>query len=109
MSRIETGLVLYPHFYSHVKEGWFDKFWTWRKAGREQLDNTVLLAPHDAFVTSLPGGRIPDRQDFFRFEHNDQERIRRWSEVKERSLELGDEFLHLCQSGDIAGRVEPMN
>jgi hypothetical protein len=108
LALIEKGFVLYPHFYSQLKEGWFDKFWPWRKASARQLDKTIIVAPGDEFVASLPGGRIPERQDFLRFRNNDQERVRRWSIVKERSLELGDEFLRLVDSGDIAARVEPV-
>lgn len=102
----QQGLVLYPHFYSQLKEGWFDKFWPWRKASAEQLDNTVLVAPSEDFVASLPGRRIPERQDFQRFAKNDGERIRRWNQVMERSIELGEEFIQLADSGDIAARVE---
>lgn len=105
ISHIENGLVLYPHFYSYLKEGWFDKFWPWRKVKASQLDKTIIVAPSDEFVASLPGGRIPDRQDFFRFKDNDQERIRRWTLVKQRSIELGEEFLQLTESGDIAAHV----
>ena len=100
------GLVLYPHFYSHLKEGWFDKFWPKRKARAAQLDNTLLIAPSDSFVASLPGGRIPDRGDFQRFAKNDSERIRRWNEAMARSLELGEEFIRLADSGDIAAQIE---
>jgi hypothetical protein len=106
ISRIENGLVLYPHFYSFLKEGWFDKFYPWRRVKPEQLDNAVIIAPSAEFVRSLPGSRIPDRQDFYRFSDNDAERIRRWTEVKNRSLELGEAFTTLARSGDIASRVE---
>ena len=104
--RINQGLVLYPHFYTKLKAGWFDKFFPWRQASAEQLDNTIIIGPSDDFVHSLPEGRIPDRQDFERFKGNDQQRIRNWSEVKKRSLELGAEFLQLARTGDIAARVE---
>jgi len=103
---ISKGLVLYPHFYTYLIEGWFDKFSPWRKVDSTRLDNTVLVGPSEHFVRSLPGGRIPDRQDFSRFKSNDQERIRRWTIAKEKSVELGDEFIQLAQSGDIAARVE---
>jgi hypothetical protein len=106
VGHINRGLVLYPHFYTSLKAGWFDKFFPWRKVSAEQLDNTVVISPSDEFVKSLPAERIPDRQDFLRFKGNDQQRIRNWSEVKKRSIELGDEFLQLAQSGDIASKVE---
>ena len=109
MGEIKQGLVLYPHFYTHLTEGWFDKFTPWRKVGVEQIDNTVLIGPSDTFVASLPDGVIPDRHDFSRFKNNDAERVRRWTLVKDRSCELGEEFLRLTESGDIASVVEPLN
>ncbi len=100
------GLVLYPHFYSYLKEAWFDKFFPWRKVSADRLDNVVLISPSKQFVASLPGGRIPARQDFSRFRGNHAERIRRWNEVKQRSLELGEYFIESVTSGAIAGEVE---
>ena len=108
VGEIKKGLVLYPHFYTHLTEGWFDKFTPWRKVQAQQLSNTVLVGPSEAFVQSLPDGRIPDRQDFYRFKDNDSERVRRWMLVKERSCELGEEFIRLAESGDIASVVEPI-
>lgn len=104
--RIKQGLVLSPHFYTSLKAGWFDKFFPWRRASAEQLDHTIIIGPSDDFVHSLPAGRIPDRQDFERYKGNDQQRIRHWSEVKKRSLELGAEFLQLTRTGELAARVE---
>ena len=106
IGEVKQGLVLYPHFYTHLTEGWFDKFTPWRKVQAQQLTNTVIVGPSDAFVQSLPGGKIPDRQDFYHFKHNDSERVRRWTEVKDRSCELGEEFIRLAESGDIAKVVE---
>ena len=106
ISDISEGLVLYPHFYSYLKEGWFDKFWPWRKASKQQLDRTLIICPSDSYIASLPNGRIPDRQDFYRFKDNDQERIRHWRIAMERSLELGEEFIQLANSGDIAANIE---
>ena len=106
IGEVKQGLVLYPHFYTHLTEGWFDKFAPWRKVQAQQLTNTVIVGPSDAFVQSLPGGKIPDRQDFYHVKHNDSERVRRWTEVKDRSCELGEEFIRLAESGDIAKVVE---
>ena len=102
------GLVLYPHFYRYLKESWFDKFFPWRKVAAEQLDNVVLVSPSAEFVASLPGGEIPDRNDFYRFSDNDNERIRRWTIAKEKSEALGLAFLNLVKTGDIAAVAEPL-
>ncbi len=99
------GLVLYPHFYSHVVPGWFDKALRWRRAREQNFLRTLLIAPSDAFVASLPGGRIPDRRDFTTLP--DAERIKRWEIVRARSEELGDELRELITSGRIADVLQP--
>lgn len=99
------GLVLYPHFYSHVIPGWFDKALRWRRARVENFKRTLLIAPSERFVASLPGGRIPDRQDFYALK--DEERITRWQQVLDRSAELGEELRELVATGRIADVLQP--
>ena len=99
------GLVLYPHFYSHVVPGWFDRSMRWRRARGENFRRALLIAPSDAFVATLPGGKIPDRRDFYTFEP--KERMRRWQAVLDASEELGDELRELLATGRIADAVRP--
>jgi hypothetical protein len=101
----DDSLVLYPHFYPHLVPGWFDKFLPWRRAGRAALDRTVLLCPAEAFVAALPGGRIPDRKDFWDF--GDEERLRRWQIAVAEARRLGDEFVELVECETLPGRAEP--
>ncbi|MFT5693114.1 MAG: hypothetical protein ACI92E_002450 [Oceanicoccus sp.] len=105
VSDIRDGLVLYPHFYTYLIEGWFNKFTPWRKVNAQRLDNTILIGPSDSFVMSLPGKKIPDRNDFVQFKNNEKERMRRWTSAKDRSIELGEEFIQLARSGDIANHI----
>ena len=100
-----AGLVLYPHFYSHVVPGWFDKSLSWRRAGGANFRRALLIAPSDEFVASLPGAKIPDRRDFFTM--SEAERMRRWEAVVTASMRLGDELRDLVESGRIAERVQP--
>lgn len=100
------GLVLYPHFYPHLVPGWFDKALPWRRAGRDALERTVILCPSDEFVASLPGGKIPDRKDFWDFD--DAERLRRWRLVIQASRRLGEEFADLAATGGLPARAEPL-
>lgn len=100
-----NGLVLYPHFYPYVVPGWFDKSLPWRRAGVSNFRRTLLLAPSEAFVSMLPGGRIPDRNDFFAM--SEPERIRAWEQVRTASTALGDELGELIASGRLVSRVEP--
>lgn len=57
------GLVLYPHFNSVPKAGWFDKKLS-RSVHPQSYDNVVLICPSQAFIQSLPYQKIPDRSDF---------------------------------------------
>jgi hypothetical protein len=100
------GLVLYPHFYPYVVPGWFDKALRWRRAGPLNFRRALLLAPSPEFVASLPGGKIPDRDDFYRLP--DDERMRAWRQVLSESRRLGDEFWELLSTGRLAEHVRPL-
>lgn len=97
------GIVLYPHFYSHVVPGWFDKSLPWRRASATNFSRALLIAPSDEFVTSLPGAKIPDRRDFYAFSRSERER--RWQTVLDASAQLGEELHNLVDSGRFADRV----
>lgn len=100
-----SGLVLYPHFYSHVVPGWFDKQLPWRRARGANFDRVLLVAPSAAFVASLPGGKIPDRRDFFAFDN--AERARRWQATLDASQRLADELRTLIETGRVADAIQP--
>ena len=104
-----AGLVLYPHFYAHVVPGWFDRQLGWRRVtGARRNANfrrALLVAPSDAFVAALPGGKIPDRQDFYTL--SEAERVRRWQRVVDASAALGDELRELVATGRVADAVRP--
>ncbi|MFN8668329.1 MAG: patatin-like phospholipase family protein [Gemmatimonadaceae bacterium] len=99
------GLVLYPHFYSHVVPGWFDKSLRWRRAGGANFRRALLIAPSDDFVRALPRGKIPDRKDFYAMD--DATRQTTWQRVVDESERLGDELAELVRTGDIAARLQP--
>ncbi|GLC26761.1 patatin-like phospholipase family protein [Roseisolibacter agri] len=99
------GLVLYPHFYAHVVPGWFDKGLRWRLARGDNFRRALLIAPSDAFVAALPGGKIPDRRDFYGMP--EAERMRRWQAVVDASARLGDELRELLATGRLADAVKP--
>jgi hypothetical protein len=99
------SLVLYPHFYAHVVPGWFDRGLRWRLARGDNFRRALLIAPSDAWVASLPGGKIPDRRDFYAL--SERERVARWQQVVDRSGELGDELRDLVETGRIAEVVRP--
>lgn len=99
------GIVLYPHFFPYVVPGWFDKSLAWRRAGGRNFARALLVAPSPAFVATLPGGRIPDRNDFYAFP--EPERIRRWRAVMDASRRCADELRDLVETGRLADAVQP--
>jgi len=101
-------LILYPHFYPRLTEGWFDKFLPWRKVSTAALTNVVLLCPSKRFIASLEGGKIPDRHDFLKFQGRDATRMQRWNSAVAQSDELGEQFLQWVCSGRIADEVKPL-
>jgi len=100
------GLVLYPHFYPYVIPGWFDKSLRWRRAGPINFRRALLIAPSPELLARLPGGRIPDRDDFYRLP--DDERLRCWRQVLSESDRMGDELRELIARGQIADHVQPL-
>lgn len=73
-------IVLYPHFNDYVTPGWLDKHLPWRRAPRSHpwLDDMLLAAPSSAFLATLPNGKLPDRQDFYRYGQDHRARRRDW-------------------------------
>ena len=102
------GVVLYPHFYSEVTPGWFDKKRPGRRANGVDLADVLLLSPSPAFVADLPLGRIPDRRDFDRLAGRDAERVVFWEKSVTMGRRLGDAFLEAVTSGRIRDMVQRM-
>ena len=75
--------------------GWFDKFLPWRQAAINEVDNLVLLCPSQEFIADLPLGKIPDRSDFNRLDH--EARVRYWQQCVQRSRALAEEFAEMIQ------------
>lgn len=99
------GLVVYPHFYSHVVPGWFDKALKWRRAQGANFRRALLIAPSDEFVATLPSRKIPDRRDFYKM--SESARLKDWQAVVDASAQLGDELRELLATGRFAERVKP--
>ena len=77
------GLVLYPHFIDAIVPGWLDKFAPWRKQGvkgrgSDWLANVILISPSREFLSTLPNGKLPDRNDFYRYGADHPRRIADW-------------------------------
>lgn len=103
-----TGLVLYPHYTEKITPGWFDKHLAWRRPSAQNMANVILVCPSPSFVSSLPLGKIPSREDFRVFWGKDDERSAYWKAVADRSRILGEEFMEAVARGDMARHVKPL-
>ncbi|MGI9282958.1 MAG: patatin-like phospholipase family protein [Endozoicomonas sp.] len=101
------GLTLYPHFYSRMVPGWFDKSLKWRKPAIEHCDQLVMVSPSESFVSKLPYGKIPDRTDFKHFSFDD--RVKYWKQVIEESDRLGEAFLEAVATDKIRQKIKPFS
>lgn len=100
------GIVFYPHFYPHIKPGWFDKALHWRGHTEAHYANVLLVAPSREFVAGLPYGKIPDRKDFVKM--SDPDRRDYWRKVLDESRRLGDAFHELRDRQDFAAVAKPL-
>lgn len=91
------GLILYPHFNSQPKAGWFDKSLK-RKVLAENYDNIVMLVPSPKFIESLPYSKIPDRTDFTKMQAN--QRIKYWKTVLSETEKTSEYFNELLDKKD---------
>jgi hypothetical protein len=96
------GLVLYPHFGPTITAGWLDKFLPWRKhgigsQGQHWLDNLILIAPSPALIAQLPNKKIPDRQDFYNYGLNHDQRIKDWRTAMSQCEAIPEAFARLIE------------
>lgn len=87
------ALMLAPHFQDRLVPGWFDKPWRRRHRASPALDAAVLLAPEPEWVASLPGAKLPDREDFRRWVDDVPARQAAWRRALAESQRLADDFL----------------
>ena len=76
---------------------------------RKTLNTTnkvVLLTPTTEFVENLPGGKIPDRNDFKHLSFD--RRVKVWEEVMKKSESLALELNTLIESDEVAGAIRPI-
>ena len=98
--RPEGRIVLYPHFQRQVVPGWLDKALKWRHGPTRFLDSTVVLAPNPEWVQTLPNGKLPDRQDFMRYQDDFAARVRVWQAAVRASAQLADEWAGWLENPD---------
>lgn len=105
-SAMKQGLVLYPHFQQGVVPGWLDKALKWRHKASPWLDNMVLLAPSPQWVASLPGGKLPDRNDFAGMSY--EQRVKVWTQAVAAAEALSDEWQDWLRRGCPTDELRPI-
>jgi hypothetical protein len=102
------GVALMFLHQARLVPAWFDKLLPWRAPARHWLRDLLLIHPDPSWIASLPGGRVPLREDFKTHARDPAPRIARWRTVVERSTELGDQLREDIERGAIAGKLEPL-
>ncbi len=98
-------------FFSHqgrIVPTWLDKRLSYRRPRKEALENVLMIHPTEAFVEALPGGRVPEREDFRTFWKDPGQRMENWRRAVEMSSRFGENFLELVESGKIREIVTPL-
>ncbi|ASP37723.1 hypothetical protein CHH28_03115 [Bacterioplanes sanyensis] len=104
----QSGFVLYPHYFARApKAGWFDKKLSWRQASAHHYRRTIMITPSWEFAQTLPGGRIPDLEDFYQFTDYDVRRAR-WEQAVSQCQRLADDLATIDQQQRWAEVAEPL-
>ena len=102
----DDRLTLFPHFFSYLKPGWFDKKLSWRRHRPDSIDRTILVCPSAEFVSRLPNRKVPDRTDFQTMEP--AARRKAWRRVVAACEELADELLDVLDRQQLPARLQPL-
>lgn len=94
-------MTLFFNHQERIVPGWLDKRFQSRRPPEPILENVLMVYPSESFVERLPGGRVPDREDFLLFIDDPETRVRNWRKAVELCAPLGEQFLELIESGKI--------
>lgn len=100
----DDGLILYPHFNTQPKAGWFDKS-SKRSVDISNYKNVVMLTPSAEFIAALPYGKIPDRTDFT--EMGSAMRISYWQTVLNETERLAESLEQMISTQNIS-QIKPI-
>jgi hypothetical protein len=99
-------IILFFNHQERIIPGWLDKRLSYRRPQADILDNVVMIYPAETFIAKLPGGKVPERDDFAIFIDDPATRIKNWRRAVELAQPLGEEFLELVESNKIKNVVE---
>jgi hypothetical protein len=105
------GLLLYPHFAPYITPGWLDKGLPWRRSVNHQeppgLHKALLIVPSATLLARLPGGRLPERQDFHVHGIDHDRRIAQWRRAMGECEAMVDDLAQFVRRPDPT-RLEPL-
>lgn len=99
-------LILFFHHQAALIPGWLDKKLKYRRVPGPYLENAVMVFPTEEFVSRLPEGKVPDRDDLTELMDKPDVRKKRWRKAVELAAGLGEQFVELVESGRIKDAVE---
>ncbi len=99
-------IVLMPHFEDRLVPGWLDKRLKWRRP--RHADHVLMIGPGPAMREALPGGRVPERRDFYRHAGDDATRQRLWREAMTAGERMRDAFFDLAARDKLVDHVQPL-
>jgi hypothetical protein len=102
----DNEIILFFNHQERIIPGWLDKKLSYRQVPAHILDNVLMVYPSEEFIASLPGGKVPDRDDFATFVDRPSERINNWLQAIRQAEPLGEQFLELVESKKIGDVVE---
>jgi len=97
----EGEITLFFNHQERIVPGWLDKRLKSRRPPGPILENVLMVYPSESFAEKLPGGRVPDREDFLLFIDDPTTRVENWRRAVELCTPLGEQFLELVASGKI--------
>lgn len=104
----ENDIVLLFHHQEKLIPGWLDKRLKKRRPPENYLDHVLMVHPSPEFIQRLPGGKVPDRDDFTSFMDDPGTRIRNWQKAVSMCSHFGEEFLETVKSGQVRDLVEKL-
>jgi len=102
------GMTLLFTHQPRILARWLDQHLPWRQLERSALDDVLHVFPSEEFVRSLPGGRVPTREDYAQMIDDSAGRVARWKRVASESERIGETFLADVESARLLDLVEPL-
>ena len=104
----DDDLTLFFHHQERIVPGWLDKKWKTRYPAPAVLDHVLMVYPSEKFIEKLPGGKVPDRDDFATFIDDAETRIQNWRKAADLCAPFGEQFLEVVNSGKIREVLEKL-